>query len=72
MASTSTHSEPAAPSPSFLADKYRGAVVEDDKVINYMTKFKRVPTQPYTLITPSTPLAELEQFLQDNIFAIGK
>ncbi|THG96505.1 hypothetical protein EW026_g5338 [Hermanssonia centrifuga] len=35
-----------------------------------MTKFKRVPTQPYTLITPSTPLAELEQFLQDNIFAI--
>ncbi|KAF7350473.1 CBS domain-containing protein [Mycena venus] len=41
-----------------------------DKVINYMTKFKRTVSQPYTLITPYTPLAELEEFLKQNIFAI--
>jgi len=36
-----------------------------------MTKFKRVPDSPYTLITPMSPLADLEQFLKDNIFALG-
>ncbi|KAJ7234606.1 hypothetical protein B0H12DRAFT_1238985 [Mycena haematopus] len=41
-----------------------------DKVLNYMTKFKRIASQPYTLITPYTPLAELEEFLKHNIFAI--
>ncbi|KAJ7207118.1 hypothetical protein GGX14DRAFT_456280 [Mycena pura] len=41
-----------------------------DKVINYMTKFKRTSAQPYTLITPWTPLVDLEEFLKDNIFAI--
>ncbi|KAJ6571748.1 hypothetical protein B0H19DRAFT_1130986 [Mycena capillaripes] len=41
-----------------------------DKVVNYMTKFKRTQSQPYTLITPFTPLAELEEFLKHNIFAI--
>jgi hypothetical protein len=36
-----------------------------------MTKFKRSALQPYTVITPSTPLDELELFLQDKIFALG-
>ena len=44
---------------------------QSDKVATYMTKFKRSRTQPYTLITPSTPLADLEQFLQDKLFALG-
>ncbi len=35
-----------------------------------MTKFKRTIGTPYTIITPSTPLAELEDFLQLNLFAI--
>ncbi|KAJ7627611.1 hypothetical protein DFH06DRAFT_1227660 [Mycena polygramma] len=47
-----------------------GSADASDKVINYMTKFKRTASQPYTLITPYTPLAELEDFLKDNIFAI--
>ncbi|KAJ7910639.1 hypothetical protein B0H13DRAFT_2011705 [Mycena leptocephala] len=41
-----------------------------DKVVNYMTKFKRTVSQPYTIITPYTPLAELEEFLKHSIFAI--
>ena len=35
-----------------------------------MQKFKRTAATPYTIITPSTPLAELEAFLSRNIFAI--
>ncbi|KAL1943917.1 hypothetical protein VTO73DRAFT_3735 [Trametes versicolor] len=42
----------------------------DDKVSQYMTKFKRTVGTPYTIITPSTPLAELEDFLKLNLFAI--
>ncbi|KAG7446803.1 uncharacterized protein BT62DRAFT_931369 [Guyanagaster necrorhizus] len=42
----------------------------DDRISQYMTKFKRNTTEPYTLITPATPLAELQAFLQDNIFAL--
>ncbi|KAI0065272.1 hypothetical protein BV25DRAFT_1799241 [Artomyces pyxidatus] len=42
-----------------------------DNVALYMTKFNRsVSTNPYTVITPDTPLADLERFLQDNIFAL--
>ena len=37
-----------------------------------MTKFKRTSSEPYTLITPLTPLDELEKFLGENIFALGK
>lgn len=37
-----------------------------------MTKFNRSHLQTYTLITPSTPLAELEEFLRHNIFALGE
>jgi hypothetical protein len=36
-----------------------------------MTKFKRSSSNPYTVITPLTPLEDLEEFLKDNIFAIG-
>ena len=36
----------------------------------YMSRFKRTAATPYTIITPSTPLAELEDFLKHNIFAI--
>lgn len=39
--------------------------------MKYMTKFKRSQDEPYTLITPTTPLSELEQFLEHNIFALG-
>ncbi|KAI0746882.1 hypothetical protein C8Q80DRAFT_1104750 [Daedaleopsis nitida] len=47
-----------------------GEANPDDKVQKYMTKFKRTAGTPYTIITPSTPLAELKQFLDHNIFAI--
>lgn len=37
-----------------------------------MTKFRRTASTPYTLMTPATELAELERFLDDNLFALGK
>jgi hypothetical protein len=37
-----------------------------------MTKFNRSPeTNPYTIITPDTPLTELESFLMNHIFALS-
>jgi hypothetical protein len=37
-----------------------------------MTRFNRsAKTNPYTIITPDTALAELENFLKDNIFALS-
>ena len=37
-----------------------------------MTKFKRSPkTNPYTIITPDTTLADLEGFLKNHIFALS-
>jgi hypothetical protein len=37
-----------------------------------MTKFIRSPrTNPYTVITPDTALADLESFLKNHIFALG-
>lgn len=47
-----------------------GQANPEDKVAAYMTKFQRSAYQPYTLITPSTPLADLEAFLQENLFAL--
>jgi hypothetical protein len=44
---------------------------QNDKVSQYMIKFRRHASQPYSLITPSTPLADLELFLRNNIFALG-
>jgi len=41
-----------------------------DPVSKHMSKFKRTSSHPYTLITVSTPLAELEEFLNTNIFAL--
>ena len=40
-------------------------------MVKYITKFERSRDQAYTVITPSTPLAELEEFLKQNIFALG-
>ena len=37
-----------------------------------MTKFQRNSTHKYKVITPDTPLDELEVFLTDNLFAIGE
>lgn len=37
-----------------------------------MSKFIRNESHPYTVITPDTPLAELAEFLHDNIFALGE
>ncbi|EIW77209.1 hypothetical protein CONPUDRAFT_139210 [Coniophora puteana RWD-64-598 SS2] len=47
-----------------------GTADPSDSVTKYMTKFRRRASQPYSLITPATPLAELEEFLKDNIFAL--
>jgi hypothetical protein len=46
-------------------------VFQNDKVSQYMTKFKRSASHPYALITPASPLADLEDFLKTNIFALG-
>ncbi|CAL1709118.1 unnamed protein product [Somion occarium] len=47
-----------------------GQANPDDRVEQYMTKFVRSACQPYSLITPGTPLEELERFLENNIFAL--
>jgi hypothetical protein len=37
-----------------------------------MNKFQRsAKKNPYTLMTPATELAELEKFLESNLFALG-
>jgi len=48
-----------------------GKADPNDRVQLFMTKFRRTTETPYTVITPLTELAELESFLQDNIFALG-
>ncbi|KAF8634845.1 hypothetical protein AX17_004093 [Amanita inopinata Kibby_2008] len=47
-----------------------GLADPSDKVHMYMIKFQRNASEPYTLITPATPLAELEKFLEKNLFAL--
>lgn len=48
-----------------------GEVNPTDTIASCMTKFNRSPTtNPYTVITPNTPLAELESFLRNHIFAL--
>ena len=37
-----------------------------------MTKFRRSSKEPYTLITPLTPLSDLEEFLKATVFALGE
>jgi hypothetical protein len=46
-------------------------LVQDDNVRQYAIHFKRSSDHPYTTITPLTPLSELEEFLETNIFALG-
>jgi hypothetical protein len=41
------------------------------KVERYMNRFNRAPSTPYSVITPATPLADVESFLHENIFALG-
>ncbi|THH08172.1 hypothetical protein EW145_g2883 [Phellinidium pouzarii] len=48
-----------------------GQADPNDNVLKYMMKFKRGPSQTYTLITPDTPLNELEDFLKNNLFALA-
>jgi len=43
---------------------------QDDTILAHMTHFKRSKSHPYTVITPWTDLAELEEFLSHNAFAI--
>ena len=65
----STWMRPLPPAILLSSWALRISAVQSDKVEKYMTKFKRTGT-PYTVIAPSTPLAELEAFLAHNIFAI--
>jgi hypothetical protein len=45
---------------------------QTDKILSCMTRFNRSPrTNPYAVITPDTPLADLESFLKDHIFALS-
>ncbi|KAF8156933.1 hypothetical protein B0H34DRAFT_675304 [Crassisporium funariophilum] len=54
-----------------LKEKWEaGQANPDDKVSEYMTKFKRTSSEPYTIITPLSSLSELEDFLKTNIFAL--
>ncbi|KAG2032781.1 hypothetical protein BDR03DRAFT_985470 [Suillus americanus] len=54
-----------------LKEKWEaGTASPNDSISKYMTKFNRSASQHYSLITPLTPLAELAEFLQDNIFAL--
>ncbi|KAH0581892.1 hypothetical protein H2248_011574 [Termitomyces sp. 'cryptogamus'] len=54
-----------------LKEKWEaGEADPTDKVSQYMTKFLRTASYPYTVITPLTPLVDLEQFLQTHLFAL--
>lgn len=44
---------------------------QEDNVLKHMTKFRRNSSNRYKVITPFTPLDELEDFLKVNLFAIG-
>jgi len=45
--------------------------VQDDQVQNLMNKFDRSAKREYTVITPFSPLEDLEAFLEINLFALG-
>ena len=36
-----------------------------------MSPYERIPSRPYVLITPDTPLDELEDFLKKNKYSGG-
>jgi hypothetical protein len=45
--------------------------IQDDQVQNLMTKFDRSAKREYTVITPLSPMEDLEAFLMKNLFALG-
>ncbi|KAI6007864.1 hypothetical protein EDC04DRAFT_2780047 [Pisolithus marmoratus] len=54
-----------------LKAKWEAGIAQpNDSVVEYMTKFNRKASEPYTLITPDTPLADLAEFLRSNLFAL--
>ncbi|KAF8734368.1 hypothetical protein AX14_003326 [Amanita brunnescens Koide BX004] len=54
-----------------LKAKWEAGVADpNDKVFKYMIKFKRNPSEPYTLISPMSSLVDLEKFLETNLFAL--
>ncbi|KAG6909914.1 hypothetical protein DXG01_014434 [Tephrocybe rancida] len=54
-----------------LKEKWEaGKADPNGKVSDYMTKFRRTASEPYTVITPLTSLSELERFLETNLFAL--
>ncbi|PAV19129.1 cystathionine beta-synthase (beta-thionase) [Pyrrhoderma noxium] len=54
-----------------LKAKWEASQVDPNaSVMKHMTKFHRSPSQTYTLITPDTPLEDLEDFLKKHIFAL--
>ncbi|KAF9788694.1 hypothetical protein BJ322DRAFT_655179 [Thelephora terrestris] len=54
-----------------LKEKWEAGQADPNaKALLYMIKFQRSTSTPYTVITPLTPLGDLEAFLTHNIFAI--
>jgi len=54
--------------PKLQKDLQEGKAKEDTLVMDCMTRFKT--KEPYTIITPDTPLEEIEAFLRIHEFAI--
>jgi hypothetical protein len=64
----------ADPVPSLFLGVLRALTrrTQDGRVGEHMTKFERSAARnPYKLMTPATPLADLEAFLGRNLFALG-
>ncbi|KAG5637180.1 hypothetical protein H0H81_005479 [Sphagnurus paluster] len=56
-----------------LKEKWEaGQADPNSKVVDHMTKFRRTASEPYTVVTPLTSLADLEAFLKMNLFALGE
>ncbi|KAJ7637104.1 hypothetical protein FB45DRAFT_908261, partial [Roridomyces roridus] len=52
--------------PGLKAKWQAGNADPNDRVVDYMNKFQRRASHPYTLITPATPLTELEEFPKEQ------
>jgi len=48
----------------------KGEINPDDQVQDLMNKFDRSAKREYTVITPLSPLEDLEAFLENNLFAL--
>ncbi|KAI0032603.1 hypothetical protein K488DRAFT_85709 [Vararia minispora EC-137] len=56
---------------AYLKQKWEaGEADPTDRVEKYMSRFNRSASNPYTIITPATPLADLEVFLRNNLFVL--